>query len=292
VKLPSERVTYSAIVDRPPLRLPDGARLVVWPIVNVEEWDINGPMARTVLPPPGGGSHIPDLPNWAWHEYGMRVGFWRLKAALDNLGITPTLSINGSVCLNYPRVAGAARDAGWEFMGHGFLQQPAHILDDQKAMIAKTVETIRDFTGTPPLGWLGPGLTETWETVDLLAEAGIEYIADWVMDDQPYEIRTTAGPIVSLPYSVELNDIPMMMIQHHKASEFVDRVRDQFDRLYEEGAETARVMAIAVHPFISGTPHRIKYFETAFAHLADKPGVLFWTGKQILDWYRSQKAEG
>lgn len=159
-------------------------------------------------------------------------------------------------------------------------------------MIAKTVATIRDFTGTPPLGWLGPGLTETWETVDLLAEAGIEYIADWVMDDQPYEIRTTAGPIVSLPYSVELNDIPMMMIQHHKASEFVDRVRDQFDRLYEEGAETARVMAIAVHPFISGTPHRIKYFETAFAHLADKPGVLFWTGAQILDWYRRQKAEG
>lgn len=289
MKLPAERVPYSAIVDRPRLSLPEGARLIVWTIVNVEEWDIREPMPRTVLPPPGGGAHLPDLPNWAWHEYGMRVGFWRLKAALDRFGVKPTLSINASVCLSYPRLAEAARDGGWEFMGHGFIQKPLHLLEDQKAEIDKAVRTIAEFTGRPPRGWLGPGLTETWETVDYLAEVGIEYVADWVMDDQPFEIQTSAGPIVSLPYSVELNDIPMMMVQHHKAGEFLDRCVDQFERLYAEGAETARVMGMAVHPYISGAPHRIGYFEKVLEHISAKPGVLFWQGEAILDWYRAQK---
>ncbi len=289
MKLPRDRIAYSAIVDRPPLRLPEGARVVVWLVVNVEEWDIRAPMARTVLPPPGGRTHVPDLPNWAWHEYGMRVGFWRLKSALDRYGLRPTLSINASVCLSYPRVAEAARDSGWEFMGHGFIQKPMHLLEDQKAEIRKAVDTIEDFTGRKPRGWLGPGLTETWETVDFLAEAGLEYVADWVMDDQPFEVATSAGTLVALPYSAELNDIPIMMIQHHKASELFDRVTDQFERLYDEGAENARIMGFAVHPYITGAPHRISFFERVIEHMVRKPGVLFWQGGQILDWYRDQK---
>lgn len=262
--------------------------MIVWLVVNVEEWDIRGPMARTVLPPPGGSACIPDLANWAWHEYGMRVGFWRLKSVLDRYAVRPTLSINGSVCLTYPRVAGAARDAGWEFMGHGFIQKPIHALEDQQGEIHKTVETINEFTGQRPRGWLSPGLTETWQTVDYLAEAGIQYVADWVMDDQPFEIETSAGPLVSLPYSVELNDIPMMMIQHHKASELADRIKDQFERLYQESVDSARVMGMAVHPYITGTPHRIKYFEEVIEYMACKRDVLFWQGGCILDWYRTQ----
>ena len=111
-----ERVEYSAIVDRAPLRLPDGGRVVVWPIVTVEVWDPDRPLPRTVLSPPSGGSFIPDVPNWTWSEYGMRVGFWRVKAVLDRLGITPTLSLNALVCDRYPRIAEAALEAGWEFM--------------------------------------------------------------------------------------------------------------------------------------------------------------------------------
>ena len=283
---PRERIGYSAIVDRAPLKLPDGARLVVWPIVNVENWDIDGPMPRTVLPPPGGGSAIPDLPNWAWQEYGMRVGFWRLKAALDRFGIKATLSINGSVCLEYPRLAQAAHDAGWEFLAHSFNQKPMNLLDDQRAAIRQTIDTIEKFTGKKPRGWLGPGLTETFETPDLLAEEGIEYVGDWAHDDQPCELKTTAGTLYTIPYTVELNDIPMMMIQHHRASELFDRAMDQFERLYAEGEDSARVMAIAVHPYITGVPHRIKYYEKIFETLAGKPGVLFWTGEQILDWYK------
>jgi peptidoglycan/xylan/chitin deacetylase (PgdA/CDA1 family) len=285
MKLPRERIAYSAIVDRAPLRLPGKARLIVWPIVNLEVWELARPMARQVLPAPSGVGMVPDVPNWAWHEYGMRVGFWRLKAALERCAITPTLSINAAVTLEYPRVAAAAREAGWEFMGHSFVQMPIHQLDDQKAVIHKSLDTLAAFTGKRPRGWLGPGLTETYETLDLLAEAGVEYVGDWVLDDLPALLRTSHGPIVALPYTVEQNDIPMMIVQHHRADELFSRTRDAFDRLYAEGRDTARVLALAVHPYISGVPHRIKYFEAILAYMKRHKGVLFWTGEQILEWY-------
>jgi peptidoglycan/xylan/chitin deacetylase (PgdA/CDA1 family) len=287
MRLPRERFDYSAIVDREPLKLPDGARIVVWTIVNVEEWDIESAMPRVALTTPAGASVIPDVPNWSWHEYGMRVGFWRLKAALDRNNIRATMAVNASVCLSYPRLAKAALDAGWEFMGHGYKQRALPLEQDQPAVIRKAIETIREFTGKAPRGWLGPGLAETYETPDLLAEAGVEYLCDWVADEQPYMLKTTSRPLVVVPYSVELNDIPMMMIQHHEAPELFNRTRDQFDRLYEEGAQSARIMAIAVHPYISGVPHRIKYFEAIYDYMKQKPGVLFWKGEEILDWYRS-----
>jgi allantoinase len=290
IPLPRDRVPYSAIIDRPTLRLPGDARVVVWTIVNVEDWDIAGPMPRQVLPAPSGAQVIPDVPNWAWHEYGMRVGFWRLKAALDLHAIKATLSVNASVCLNYPRVAQAARDAGWEFMAHAFVQKPIHLVADQCDAIRRSIATIRDFTGRAPRGWLGPGLTETLDTVDLLKAEGIEYVADWVLDEQPCVIGTAHGPLVSLPYTVELNDIPMMMVQHHRAEEMYDRAMAQFERLHQEGAASARVMAIAVHPYITGVPHRIAAFERVYAALACRPGVLFWTGEQILEWFTAQAA--
>lgn len=289
--IPSERLSYSAIVDRAPLRLPRGVRLVVWPIVNVEVWDIGRAMPRQALPPPTGVTMLPDVPHWAWHEYGMRVGFWRLKAALDRLKITPTLSVNARVCIDYPRVARAARDAGWEFMGHSYDQRPIHLEPNQRAMIRKAVKVIKAYTGKQPVGWLGPGFTETLETPDLLAEAGIRYIADWPLDDEPCEIKTKHGPLLSLPYSIELNDIAMMMVQHHPATEFVTRCMDYFDRVYAESRSRAKIMSIAVHPYISGTPYRIKYFEQVLAALRKKPGVVFWTGEQIMDWYAAGRGK-
>jgi peptidoglycan/xylan/chitin deacetylase (PgdA/CDA1 family) len=282
---PAERLAYSAIIDRPPLPPPNGARIVVWPVVNVEHWDISRPMARQAIPAPTGVTLSPDIANWAWHEYGMRVGFWRLKEAFDRLGIVPTLSINGMVCSSYPRVAQAAHDAGWEFMAHGHIQAPTHLVEDQAGMIATAVESIRQFTGRAPVGWLGPGLTQTLETVDLLHAAGIRYIGDWVLDDEPCRLTTATGPMVAMPYSVELNDIPMMAVQHHRSEELLTRIRDSFDRLYMEGEERVRIMAIAVHPFLSGAPHRIKYLEEALNYLRRHEGVSFMTGEQILDWY-------
>ena len=290
----SERVPYSAIVDRKPLPLPDGARIAVWTIVNVEEWSIERPMPRTVLSPPmstnAGQPLLPDLPNWAWHEYGMRVGFWRFVEVLQKFRITPTLAINGSVCRSYPRVAKAALDAGWEFIGHGFVQRPMHHVEDQKAAIRDTIAAIREFTGRAPRGWESPGLTETETTADLLKEAGIEYVADWVLDDQPCVIETKSGPLVSIPYTVEMNDIAMMMLQHHPSREWLQRGIDHFDRLYAESERITRVMAISIHPYITGAPHRIGYLEQLYEHIGARPGVLMWTGEQILDWY--QRAAG
>jgi peptidoglycan/xylan/chitin deacetylase (PgdA/CDA1 family) len=257
----------------------------VWPVVNVEVWDIGRPMPRQVLPPPTGVTQLPDVPHWGWHEYGMRVGFWRMKALLDELKIVPSLSINARVCLDYPRVARAARESGWEFMGHSYDQRPIHLEPDQAGMIRRSVRVLREFSRRAPVGWMGPGLTETVDTPEHLAAAGIKYIADWVVDDEPCTIQTRKGPLVSLPYTLELNDIAMMVVQHHPAAEFVSRCMDTFECLYKEGRQRPKVMAVALHPYISGVPHRIKYLDAVLRYLRKQKGVVFWNGAQILDWY-------
>ena len=283
--LPHERIPYSAITSRPPLRLPDEARLVVWVIVNVEEWNPREPMPRTVLTPPAGGSPEPDIPNWAWHEYGNRVGFWRMLQVFDRLQMPAVLAINGSAIAAYEPVARAALERKWEFIGHGFTQKNMQKVPDERADIRKTTDAIRAFTGRAPRGWLGPGLTETWDTPDILAEAGYEYVCDWVLDDQPVMLKTRSRSLVSVPYTQECNDVAMMLIQHHAASEYRNRAVDQFEQLYADAEESARVMAVVVHPYIMGAPHRLRYFREALEHIRSRPGVVFWTGEQILDWY-------
>lgn len=284
---PSERLDYDPIAGRAPLLLPEGQRLVVWVIVNVETWSDTDPMPRTVLTPPAGGIPAPDVPNWAWHEYGNRVGFWRMLQALDRQDVTATLAINGQAITHYPQIAQAARDRGWEFIGHGFTQKNMQKVDDERADIKATTEAIELVTGVRPRGWLGPGLTETWETPDILVEEGYEYVCDWVLDDQPVELATRTSPIVNIPYTQECNDVAMMLIQHHPAREYFQRAADQFDQLYRDSADSARVMALVVHPYIMGAPHRLKYFEQALQHIRAHDDVAFWTGEQILDWYRA-----
>ncbi|MGH7097787.1 MAG: polysaccharide deacetylase family protein [Stellaceae bacterium] len=289
--LPTERLPYSPIAGRPKLTLPDGARLAVWVIVNVEEWDINETMPRTVLTPPAGGAPMPDIPNWAWHEYGNRVGFWRMLETLDEQRVRAVLAVNGSAIARYGAIAEAARQRQWEFIGHGFTQKNMQKVADERTDIRATAVAIRAVTGKNPRGWLGPGLTETWETPDLLVEEGYDYVCDWVLDDQPVVLQTPTRPIVSIPYTQECNDVAMMLIQHHKAGEYAERAIDQFEQLYSDAAASARVMALVVHPYIMGVPHRLKYFRTALAHMRARPGVLFWTGAEILDWYRAQQPE-
>lgn len=289
VMTPAERSSFSAIVDRPKLKLPQGNRIVVWTIVNLEFWDIQKPMARQVIPAPTGASLLPDVPNWSWHEYGMRVGFWRFHQLYERLGIKPTLSINAKVCQEYPRVAQACRDAGWEFMGHSYQQGPIHKEEDQAAMIRKSLDVIQEFTGKRPVGWLGPGLTQTLETPDYLTQEGIQYIGDWVYDDEPTEIQTQNGPLITLPYSIETNDIPVMAVQYHEADYWTQKCIDSFDRFYQEGEDRAKILAIAIHPYISGQPFRIKYLEKVYDYIAQFDGVLHWNGEQILDWYKDAK---
>jgi len=288
--IPRDRAPYSAIVDRPPLKLPGNGKIVIWSIVNLEVWDITRPMPRAFLSPPSGQPLLPDVPNWSWHEYGMRVGVWRFFKLFESLGIRPTLSINARVCEDYERVARQALDAGWEFMAHAYDQIPMHKLDDQASMIVRTLDVIERFTKTRPVGWLGPGLTQTFETPDLLTKAGIKYIGDWVYDDEPTEIMTANGPLVTLPYTVEQNDIPVMMIHQHQSSYWTTRLTETFDQLYEESADRPKVMAIAVHPYISGMPHRIRHLRAAYEYFNRFEGVVHWNGVQLLDWHQQQKA--
>jgi allantoinase len=285
--LPTERITYSPISTRAPLKLPNGKRMAVWVIVNVEEWDINQTMPRTVLTPPAGGSPMPDIPNWAWHEYGNRVGFWRMLKVFDDYKIPAALAINGSAIAAYPQIAEAAKARNWEFMGHGFTQRNMQKVENEQDDIRKTADVIEAATGKRPRGWLGPGLTESWNTPDLLKQEGYEYVCDWVLDDQPVWLKTKTTPIVNIPYTQECNDVAMMLIQHHKASEYYDRAIDQFEQIYEDSADSARIMALVVHPYIMGAPHRLKHFRKIFDTITQKPDVAFMTGEQILDWYLS-----
>ena len=290
--LPLDRIAYSAIKDRPRLTLPGSARLVVWVIVNIKEWNPGEPLPRTVLTPPAGGSPIPDIPNWAWHEYGNSVGFWRMLAVLDRFKIRAVLAINGSAIQTYEPISRAALERKWEFMGHGFGQKNMQKVADERADIAKTTESIRAFTGRAPRGWLGPGLTETWDTPDILAEEGYDYVCDWVLDDQPVMLKTRTRPLVSVPYTQECNDVAMMLIQHHTAIEYKDRAIDQFEQLYSDAQDSARVMALVAHPYIMGAPHRLRYFREALEHIQSRLGVVFWTGEQIADWYLGTQHPG
>jgi allantoinase len=250
--LPTDRLKYSAITQRAPLKLPNGG---------------------------------PDIPNWCWHEYGNRVGFWRLLKVYDEFDIPGVMNINGSALAAYPDIVQAAVERQWEFVGHGFTQRNMQDVPDERDDIRKTAEAIASTTGKRPRGWLGPGLTETWETPDLLAEEGYDYVADWVLDDQPVWLKTRGKSIVSVPYTQECNDVAMMLIQHHKASEFYDRAIDQFEQIYADAADSARVMAISAHPYIMGAPHRTRYFRQIFETIRNKHDVVFWNGEQILSWY-------
>jgi peptidoglycan/xylan/chitin deacetylase (PgdA/CDA1 family) len=228
---------------------------------------------------------MPDIPNWAWHEYGNRVGFWRILKVFDEFAIPGVLAINGSALAAYKPIVEAAVARRWEFMGHGFTQRNMQKVEDERADIRKTRVVIEQATGKAPRGWLGPGLTETWETPDILKEEGYDYVADWVLDDQPVRLKTRTQPIVNIPYTQECNDVAMMLIQHHPASEYFHRAVDQFEQIYADADGSARVMALVLHPYIMGAPHRLKYFRRAVEVMRQKSDVLFWTGEQILDWF-------
>ena len=164
-----------------------------------------------------------------------------------DFNVVPTLAMNGVIIESYRPIVDAALEDGWEFMGHGYVQGPMHKLDNQREHIRSTVEAIEDFTGKKPRGWESPGLTETMETLDILAEEGIEYVADWPLDDQPVKLSINNGEMYSLPYPVETNDITIMALHHHSSNEFSRRCIDHFDRLYEESGDVTRIMGISMH---------------------------------------------
>ncbi|MFN0301974.1 MAG: polysaccharide deacetylase family protein [Burkholderiales bacterium] len=281
-----DRFAYSAIVDRPPLRWPNGARVAVWVIPNIEHFLFDRPSTSVTS---ATIQCVPDVLNYSWRDFGARVGVWRMMDVMERYGVKGTVALNSDVCARYPRIIEAGNKLGWEWMGHGsnnsiLLNQQSE--DEERALIRHIVQTIQAGTGKKPRGWLGPALTESHRTLDLLAEAGIEYVGDWVNDEQPYPMRVKSGSMISIPYSIEVNDIPVFVDQKKTGEEFSRLICDEFDGLYEDGAKTGRVMAIALHPFLIGHAHRAKYFAQALAHVTSRIEVWVTTGGEIIDYYK------
>ncbi len=292
MKRPEQRFEFSAMPTRKRWRLPEGKRMAVYTIVNVEEWDIEKPIAREYVSSPAGVATVPNIPNWAWHEYGMRVGFWRILEAFEQRKLKASTAINARVCEGAGEpVAAAMRDAGWGFMGHGYHQQAMHMVGDQIDNIQKSFDTLLAYTGTAPKGWLGPGLHQTLDTLDYLAEVGFKFVTDFPMDEQPVTMKTSSEPVVALPYTLELSDLPMMVVHQHESRVWRERAIDQFDRLYLESATQPRVMSMSIHPYIMGVPHRIGHFESALDHMLTHDDVWFTTAEEIYDWYIANPPE-
>ena len=279
------RADYLPSIDRAPLSLPGNARLAVWVVVNVEVWDFEAPLPRTLLPYPQGVPMVPDIANYAWFDYGLRVGIWRLKDVLDNHDIRATMSLNGVLCEAYPRVVTECVNSRRELLGHNYVQRVMSKEPDERQAIRKTMALLEKASGRPMRGWMGPGLSETQRTLDILAEEGVDYVADWTNDDLPYPLKVKSGALHSVPYSLEINDIVIHLVYQRPSPELFQRTRDQFDTLYEEGVGGARVMWVAVHPYVSGVPHRIKYFNQIFEYMKEHQDVVFMTGSEILEWY-------
>jgi peptidoglycan/xylan/chitin deacetylase (PgdA/CDA1 family) len=282
------RYDYSPIIHREPLRWPNGARVAVWVIPNIEHFHADRP--GTALRP-GSTTQVPDVYNMAWRDYGLRVGLWRQMAMLDKYGIRATVALNAEVCDHYPVVVEEGLKRGWEYMGHGLTNsQGMYGLpeDEERAVVQGTVDRIAQATGQRPRGWLGPGLAETARTPELLVAAGVEYVGDWCADDQPFPLKVESGRLTAMPYTLELNDIPNFLHLHHTGQQFYETIRDQFDVLYADGETTGRVMAIALHPMITGQPHRAKYLDQALAYVTGHRHVWLATGSEILDAYLGQ----
>ncbi len=273
---PFRHFPYQAIVDRPPVKWPNGARVAVWVIPNIEHFHDEI------------GNQAPDIRNFSRRDYGNRVGVWRIMEVLSKHGVRGTVALNGEVGRHYPRIMEEANRLQWELMGHGLTNSVVLTglsKENETAVIAETRAIIEQW-GQKMRGWLGPGLTETWHTLGLLREHGVEYVCDWVNDDLPYRMN---NGLYSIPYSIELNDMPLFNMPSIGIDEFYRRICETFDVLYEEGARNGRVMAIALHPFLIGVPHRIRTLDRALSHIGGHRDVWFATGSEIIEAYRKQE---
>lgn len=267
--------------------LPNGENVAVWVIPNIEHYKIDVP--STAIYPPG-TEYTPDVLNYGWRDYGPRAGIWRMMDVLDKHDVRATVALNAQVCDHQPEIVEAGMERDWKFMGHGTTNAQPHVdlsEQEERELVEATRDHIEAFTGERPNGWLGPELAETFNTPDLLAEAGFEYLCDWCNDDQPYELHVEEGDLITVPYSIEINDIPMFLTYGMTPPQFEQAIKDQFDVLYEEGKEpgNAKVMAIALHPFLTGLPFRSKYLDNALEYITDHEDVWVTTGDEIAEHY-------
>ena len=279
------RVPFQLSSARPRLAPPEGKPLIVHVVVNVESWPFDAPMPRKLLTAPHGLEVVPDIPNWSWAEYGLRAGMPRLFKMFADKSIPASAFINAGIIEDYPDVAAAIKGADWEVVGHGFKQRSLQGEDDEAAVIERCLVAIEAYYGARPRGWLGPGLKESLDTPDILKAAGIDYVCDWVLDDLPCWMTTKHGPLICMPYTIEINDSPLYLIQSHSSDEIYRRFADTLAAFEGELVDNPRVLTIGLHPHLIGVPHRIGYLARMIDELQARDDTIFMTGAQIADWF-------
>jgi len=283
--MPSPPFDYWPLIGRPRLEWPNGARLAVWIGVNVERYEVDRP---AVAINPSTVAMQPDPINYSWREYGARVGIWRLMELLDEVGLRASVLLNSDVCAAYPQIVAEGNKRGWAWLAHGKNNSQKWntlSLEEERVAAAEVVSTIRQATGKMVKGWLGPAGTESYNTVDVLAELGLTYVCDWTADDQPFPLNSQSGRMISVPYTPEVNDLPIFAGKTVSGSAYYEIVRDHFDVMYAQAATSGLVLCLGIHPFIINQPYRHKYFAQVLRYVAGHAEVWLTTSDEIADWY-------
>lgn len=282
---PNPRIPYQMTNDRSALAALDGKPLMVHVVVNVEYWPFDRAMPRGVIPAPHGQAPVPDVANYSWVEYGMRVGMPRLMGLLAERGIRASAFMNAHCADVYRSCAEAMLAADWEFVGQCWVQRSLAAEEDEVAIIDKSLARLQQLTGKKPRGWLGAGVGETFETPDLLKKRGIDWLADWYVDDLPCWMRTKHGPLIAMPYTMELNDVPLWAVQSQSSDEMLKRLEATLAVIDRELADNPKVLTLALHPHLVGVAHRAFYLAQALDLLLARDDTIFVTGSRIADWF-------
>jgi allantoinase len=290
-----DRYDWSMLSTRKPVAWPHGARVALW-VVPALEWFPLDMQGKPFKPPGAMQTAYPDLRHYTLRDYGNRVGIFRIMQALERHGIRASVAVNAAVATRYPSLLQACVARHWEVIANGQDMDHLHhgglTREAEQALVADALKTLRAASGQAVRGWLSPAKSESSVTLDLLREAGIDYVCDWVNDDMPYPMRAAGGTLHAMPHPVDIDDYTILVQNHHTEDDFRDQLCDQFDLLYRESqTQGGRVMAISLHPWVIGQPYRIGALEQALAHIMGHAGVWAATGSEILDaWTAAQRA--
>ncbi len=289
---------YEPIIDRPPLELPENARVALMPFINIEHFPADIPGTPLV---PATAAFSPDPLNYGWRDYGNRVGLWRMMELFDACGMRATVCLNADIIREYPRILEEGEERNWAWIGHGINNAPANFIanprnpdgsvqsmpeEREREILETSLDAMKKALGRKTKGWLSPFLTHTDKTPTLLEEYGVEYLCDYTADDHPFRFNTPKRNLIAVPYTLELNDIPAFLNFGVSPEAFGDMIIDQFDVLYEEGAKNPRCMPICLHTFHVGQPNKFKHLKRAFEYIARHEGVWMTTGDDMNDWFR------
>jgi allantoinase len=287
------RYAWSMLPRRKPVRWPDGAHVALL-VVPALEWFPLDMQGKPFKPPGALVTAYPDLRHYTLRDYGNRVGIFRMMKALDRFGIRASVAMNAAVAVRYPRLVAACVDRGWEIIAGGLDMDHLHYHglapEEEKRLVQQTVQILCGAAGKKIRGWLSPARSESSATLDLIADAEIDYVCDWVNDDMPYAMQAGGRALHSMPLPNDIDDYTILVQNRHSEDAFTQQVCDQFDLLYDEAAHRgARIMTLSLHPWVIGQPYRISALESALKHMVSKKGVWPATAAEILDAFIGQE---